>query len=336
MFFGEPDRGKSILASGSLSAALHLGIIAMLFLFAALQPDLIERIIPVHLLQEEPERAPAPARRVLAERRSLDFAPAVQAVQPQIVNPRVVAAATPAIRAEKLQMDALRASAAPTQVKRSEINVDRVSAVTAVSGLQASKVAVDSNVGPAVRGPVRAVGPVGPSAGPRKVAGTRGDTIGTGSLTISGGSSVRDGLVTARDVLGAPTGSVLVSVDTAVGDSDFSGPGGSGTGGLLGGVENGCTTRSDVQAYMKQVEARVYERWDLAAGISNSEVQLRFKIDVAGSASNVELARGDNALGADAVDAMRAASPFRPMLDTVRCLADKNLLLTFTLSSVEG
>jgi TonB family protein len=65
-------------------------------------------------------------------------------------------------------------------------------------------------------------------------------------------------------------------------------------------------------------------------------VQLRFRIDVAGSASGVELASGNNALGADAVDAMRAASPFPPMPDSARCLADKNLLLTFSLSSIDG
>ena len=116
MIFAEPDRGKSILATGGLSAAIHLGILALLFLFAALNPDLVDDIIPVRLLREKPEPTPAPARRVLAERRSLDFAPAVQAIQPQVINPRVIAKATPAIRAEKLQMDALRATAAPTQV----------------------------------------------------------------------------------------------------------------------------------------------------------------------------------------------------------------------------
>jgi TonB family protein len=336
MLFPEPDPGKSILASGGLSAVLHLGILALLFLFAALQPELVDEIIQVRLLKEKPERAPAPARRVLAERRSLDFAPSVQAVQPQIVNPRVIATATPAIRAEKLQIDGLKATAAPTQVKRSAIDVDRVSTVSAVTGFQASKVEINPNAGPAVRGPVRAVGPVGPSVGPRKVADARGDTIGTGSLAIEGGSSVRDGLVTDRDVIGAPTGQVLISVDTTVGDSDLGGPGGSGTGAFPAGAESECTSRREVQTYIEQVEARVYERWNLAAGISNTQVQLRFKIDVAGSASNVELAQGDNALGAQAVDAMRAASPFAPMSDSARCLADKNLLLTFTLSSVAG
>jgi hypothetical protein len=336
MMFSEPDRGKSILATGGLSTALHLGIIALLFFYAALNPEIVEQIIEVRLLKEKPERAPAPARRVLAERRSLDFAPAVQAVQPQVVNPRVVAAATPAIRAEKLEMDALKTTAAPTQVKRSSINVDRVSAVQAIASARASKVEVNSNVGPAVRGPVRAVGPVGPSVGPRQVTSARGDSIGTGSLAITGGSSVRDGVLSNRDVLGAPLGNLLVSVDTTVGDGDLAGPGGTGTGMLGDGIEGACTSRPKVLSYLEQVESRVYERWDLAAGIPNTEVKLRFKIDVAGSASGVDLVSGDNALGAGAVDAMRSASPFQPMPDSVRCLADLNITLTFRILPVAG
>jgi TonB family protein len=331
MLFPEPEQGKSILATGGLSTLLHLGILSLLFLFAALQPDLVEEIIEVRLLKEKPERPPAPARRVLAERRSLDFAPAVQAVQPQIVNPRVIATAAPAIHAERLEVDALKATAAPTQVKRSAINVDRVSAVTAVTGFQASKVEIDSNAGPAVRGPVRAVGPVGPSVGPRKVADTHGDTVGTGSLGITGGSSVRDGLVSARDVVGAPTGQVLVSVDTRVGDSDLAGPGGTGTGNRAGGFDTECAARPDVLVYVELVKDRVYERWHIAAGTPNLEVNLRFKIDVAGSATNVELISSLNALGAGAVDAMRAASPFPPMPDSARCLADKNLTMKFRI-----
>ncbi len=336
MEFRDPDEGKSKLATGGISAAIHLGVIGLLFLFASLNPEIVDEIIPVMLLHEEAPKPPAPARRALAERRKLDFAPAMQTVQPQIVNKRVIANAAPAIDAEMLQMDSLNAAAAPTQVKRSAIDVDSVSANGAGGGFQASKVEVHQAAGPAVRGPIEAVGPVGPSVGPRKVAGTDGNSFGTGSLAINQGSSVRDGVLTSRDVVGSPTGAVLVSVNTAVGEGNLSGPGGTGTGLSPGGAATDCLKRTEVKAYIQDLQQRIYSRWNLPYGVNDARVILRFAIDVAGSASSIQLVRGDNAIGASAIDAMRASSPFPPMPDRVRCLANKNINATFSSSSVAG
>jgi TonB family protein len=187
-----------------------------------------------------------------------------------------------------------------------------------------------------VRGPVRVEGVVGPSVGPRKVAGADATSIGTGEIGIAQGSSVRDGVLSSRDVVGSPTGAVLVSVDTAVGDGNLHGPGGTGSGLLPDGAAADCLTRPEVKSYMEQVESRVYSRWTLSHGISDARVVLRFAIDVAGSASSIQLVNGDNALGASAIDAMRTASPFPPMPDRARCLASKYLKLTFTSTSVAG
>ncbi len=336
MDFHDPDEGKSTLATGGISAAIHLGAIGLLFLIASLNPEIVEDIITVQLLREEAPKPPAPARRALAERRKLDFAPAMQTVQPQIVNKRVIASAAPAINAEMLEMDSLNASAAPTQLKRTAIDVDRVSAIGAVGGYQASKVEVNHAAGPAVRGPIEAVGPVGPSVGPRKVAGTDGNTFGTGSLAINQGSSVRDGVLTTRDVIGSPTGAVLVSVDTAVGEGNLSGPGGTGTGLLPDGAATDCLKRPEVSSYIQNLQQRIYSRWSLPYGIKDVRVTLKFAIDVAGSASSIQLVEGDNAIGASAIDAMRASSPFPPMPDRVRCLANKNINATFSSSSLAG
>ena len=336
MDFRDPDQGKSKLATGAISAALHLGAIGLLFLFASLNPKIVEEIIHVRLLREEAPKAPAPARRALAERRKIDFAPAMQTVQPQIINKRVIANAAPAIDAKLLQMDSLNAASAPTQVKRSAIDVDRVSAIGAVGGFQASKIEVNPAAGPAVRGPIQAIGPVGPSVGPRKVAGSDGNSFGTGSLAIHQGSSVRDGVLTSRDVIGSPAGAVLVSVDTAVGEGNLSGSGGTGTGLSPDGAATDCLKRAEVKAYIQDLQQRIYSRWNLPYGVNDARVMLRFAIDVAGSASSIQLVRGDNAIGASAIDAMRASSPFPPMPDRVRCLANKNINATFSSSSVAG
>jgi TonB family protein len=58
-------------------------------------------------------------------------------------------------------------------------------------------------------------------------------------------------------------------------------------------------------------------------------VQLRFQLDAAGSAQNVQLVPGgDGRLGASAVDALRSAAPFPPMGDRVRCLAGAPIIGT--------
>jgi TonB family protein len=335
MTFHAPDAGKSTVATGAISAAIHGGLIALLVILASLKPEIIEDIIPVTLLKEEPVKPPAPARRALAERRKLDFAPAVQAIQPQIVNPRVIADAAPAVHAETLKMDAVSAVSAPRQVSRSAVSVDRVSAVGSVGGYRASSVDVPAAAGPVVRGPVRAAGRVGPSVGPRKVVGTTGTTVGTGSLAINAGSSVRDGVISGRDVVGSPTGARLASVNTAVGEGHLKGGGGTGTG-LFGGAAPDCMARPEVQTYLGMIQQRVISRWNLPYAVTNAEVMLKFSVDAAGSASRIELARGDNALGASAIDAMRAASPFPAMPDRARCLAAKRITGTFSSSSVAG
>ena len=117
-------------------------------ILASLAPVIEEVIIPVQILKDEPpppkQEEPAPAPKALAERRSLDYAPAVQAVQPQIVNPRVVAEAAPAVSAEVLQMDAVSSVVAPKQINRAATVVERVSAVNSIVAARASAVDVGS------------------------------------------------------------------------------------------------------------------------------------------------------------------------------------------------
>lgn len=335
--YASPDEegNRRTFVTGSIATLFHGGILAFLVIAASLAPVIDEEIIPVQLLRETPEPIePAPAPKALAERRSVNFSPAVQAFEPQIVNPRVIADASPAIQAQALEMDAVSSTAAPTQINRATTVVERVSAVNSVARARAAQVDVGNTGAPVVRGPVRVTGPVGPSVGPRKVqAAATGTTSGT-ALEIGGnGSSVGDGVLSGRDVVGSPDGALVVSVDTAVGDSYMQGTGGSGTG--PGGApvsKSMCLERPEVLLYMTKVEERVYERWILPPGVdADQRVTLRFRLDVAGSATTVALVRAsDNALGASAVDALRAASPFPPMPEPARCLASVPIIATFS------
>lgn len=352
--YAEPDEDDSrrALVSGSLAAGLHLGVIALLFVLASLAPQIEERIIAVQLLREsapEPEPAPEPsaAPRALAERRPLAFDPAVQAIEPQVLNPRVIAEASPVIAAEALEMDALSPSAAPREIDHRSVAVEHLSAIDSAAHVRASDLDVSGVTSPAVRGPTRIDAPPTPSAGPRRVeAAPVGQTTGTALEIGSGhGSSVREGVISNRDVIGSPGGALVVSVDTSIGDgllggngSGAGGGGGSGTGAGSGhgaggeGPPAACMQRSEVARYLGNVKERTMERWILPPGVdAGRRVTLRFQIDAAGSTSRVTILDAeDNALGASAVDALRAASPFPPMPDAARCLAQVPIVGTFS------
>jgi len=333
----EPESSRRTLVTGSAAAALHFGVLGFLVLLASLAPQVAEEIIPVQLMKEEaPKRSeePAPAPKALAERRFPNFAPQVQTVAPQIINPRVIAEAAPAVRAEALHMDAVSSVVAPRQISRSSVPVvERVSAVNSPIAARASAVDVKGVAGPAVRGPIKIDAPVGPSVGPRKVdVASTVPSMGTGKLEIGGqGSSVREGVISNRDVVGSPSGAPLISIDTAVGDGVLRGSGGTGTS-VMTQTASECLDRPEVRAYLDQVQKRTLDRWILPPGIkADNKVTLRFQLDVAGSAISVSLVgASDNALGASAVDALNAAAPFPPLPDRVRCLARVPITATFS------
>lgn len=348
-FPGLPDHdsedSRRTWITGLLALLLHGSVLGLLFLFASFAPEMVDQILEVQLIKEQPQdkpEEPAPAPMALAERRLPNFAPQVQTVQPQIVNPRIIAEAAPAVRAEKLDMDAVSSVVAPTQLARSSAPVvERVSAIHSPVVARASKVDVQGVGGPALRGPIQSDSPVGPSVGPRKVeVATSGQSFGTGKLDIGGqGSSVREGRITGRDVVGTPTGSPVVSINTAVGDGLVGGAGGTGTGRgpASSKSRSECLVTPAVQRYLGTVERKTLDRWILPPGVAaDQQVTLRFQIDSSGSAVSVSVVKAsDNALGASAVDALRAAAPFPPMPDSAACLAGAPIVASFS-NPVDG
>lgn len=281
----------------------------------------------------KPEPSPAPAPKALAERRSVHFAPQAQAIQPQVVNPTVIARAAPAVEAPRLDMSTVSSVTAPREIASAPLAVESVQAAPSPVAAVASKVDLGVTGAPALRGPIDARAPVGASVGPRQVVAS-GSTVGTGTATTGDGSSVREGQLSSRDVLGTPDGPRLANVNTRVGQGNLKGPGGTGT--VLGGGDPDCDTRPEVRAYMDQIKQRTLARWATSgnAPVGRVRARLRFQVDVGGSASRVEMVSSDDArVGSSVVDALRAASPFPPMSDRVRCLADSQLTATFTLET---
>ncbi len=337
--YAEPEDNARTRTFLTGSALLHAVAFTGLLILASLAPVIEEHVIPVQLLKEElpppppPPEEPADAPKALAQRRNLPFAPAVQAVAPQIVNPRIIAEAKPVVAADALQMDALSTAAAPTEIQARSVVVERVSVMNSAVRAQVAAVDLGRASGPVVRGPTRVEGLAGPSVGPRRVeAAAAGTTMGTGPIQIGSGngSSVREGVLADRDVIGSPDGALVVSVDTAIGEGLLAGntPGAAGS----SAANPACLGLPAVQSYLDEVRKRTYERWVLPPGVdAGRKVTLRFHLDVAGSASSVSIVSAeDNALGASAVDALRAAAPFPPMPEEVRCLAGQRIKGTFS------
>jgi len=293
---------------------------------AKVEPPPTPRATPAPL-PKPPPPAPAPAPKALAERRSVNFAPSAQTVSPQIVNPSVIAKAAPAVDAKSMQ------SSAPREIQSSAVAIQAVQAVTNVAAPTPTPVDIGTAGAPALRGPVQAAGVAGPSVGPKAIAApSAGDSVGTGRVVVSGdGSSVREGVVSNRDVLGSPDGARVASADTRVGQGNLRG---SGEGTTLGGDTSDCDARPEVRAYMSQLKTRTLSRWspppDAPGG--TTQATLRWQLDVGGSASSVELLSArDKKVGATVVEALRSASPFPPMNDRVRCLAERRVTGTFSL-----
>jgi hypothetical protein len=262
------------------------------------------------------------------------FDPAAMAVAPRIVNPVVVQQKAPAVTAQKVEVENLGAVQAPTEIARAApVVVEQARAYQSIAPVVTAPVAVEG-VAPAMRGPVEQVAPVGVTSGPRQVASVGGNVGVADARALGSGSSVKEGLVTGRDVHGAKTGA-RADVHWAVGSGNLRGTGdGSGTG--AGVSQEDCMARPEVQAYMARVKSRMLDRWALPPDVpGNQSVQLRFAIDPAGTASGVSLvASPDSRLGQSAVEALRAASPFDHMSDRVRCLAGGPLIGTFRNPSV--
>ena len=327
-----PDRARGRTVSTSISLLLHGALLGGLFLAAYLSPvEEIEELIELQRVPDEvAKEEPAPAPRVVRERASPVFDPSKMAVAPQVVNPVVIQKRAPVVSAPKVNVQNVNTVQAPKQIARAATVVEQARAYQSPVQVTASPVAVEG-IAPAIRGPIEHVAPQGIQAGPRQVASV-GNTVGIGDPEALGsGSSVREGIVTGRDVHGAKTG-MRANVNSSVGASNLRGSGGSGTGPGGSAVSfQDCMSRPSVSAYMSRIRERVLSRWVLPPEIAaNQAVELSFALDPAGTASRVKLVSAPDArLGESAVDALRSASPFDHMSDEVRCLAGEPIIATF-------
>ncbi len=338
--FPGDDDDRSAWISGSVSVALHAGLLGAIFLTAWLSPKVIEeQTIEVTLLEPEYEPVELPGSN---EPSAGPVALAARAPASAAAMAAAMAAAAEAptpdqldLSARELQMAQLDARA-PTALDRQPVDVERLEAQpdTAVAPrpldvATLSPVAVDASDLAAPKVDMSAPTAI-ESAAPTAVSAPQAFA---GYQEVAGaqyaGQAATSGTVAPEGASGAYAGQV--GVDTGIAGAYAGGGGGGGTGTGSGVPSVECLRSAYVHRYMKEVERRTYARWEHPPDIpTDSTVKLRFKLDVTGSPTAVEFVEATNdQLGSSAVQALRTAAPFPAMDPNVRCLAERNLTATF-------
>jgi TonB family protein len=121
---------------------------------------------------------------------------------------------------------------------------------------------------------------------------------------------------------GSPSGTGLAGGGTGIGVG-----GGSNTG--LKGIPN-----ADYSQYLNQLKKRVESVWKYPDNVTGvHKVSVRFALDRAGKLTQVEvLESSDSRLNASAEEAMKRASPFPPIPESLKDLANEPLRINFTVS----
>src|SRR5439155_1436461 len=91
---------------------------------------------------------------------------------------------------------------------------------------------------------------------------------------------------------------------------------------------------ADYDQYLKQIERRVRSVWKYPDEVTGAhKVTVRFTLDRAGKLTQAEvLESSDSRLNAGAVEAMKRASPFPPIPETLKDLANEPMIMRFAVS----
>jgi TonB family protein len=183
----------------------------------------------------------------------------------------------------------------------------REAAPTALPGSAATDLAMNQKTLGEIRGTVDAPGIKALKEGNQIPGALKGTGSGLGPYGVPGGT--RSGTGLAGGGIGSGSG------------------GGSKTG--LKGIP-----AADFKQYLEQLKKRVQSVWKYPDGVSGKQrVAVVFTLDRAGKLVQAEvLESSDSRLNASAVDAMRRASPFPPIPESLKELANAPLRMQFTVT----
>lgn len=166
-------------------------------------------------------------------------------------------------------------------------------------------------------------------ANQRSLAALRGMSEGPAIKALKDGAQIPGALKGTGPGSGSP--------GVPGGSRSGSGLAGGGTGtGIGGGSTSGLKglPSADYSQYLSQLKKRVESQWKYPEGVSGvQKVAVLFTLDRAGRLVHSEvLDSSDSRLNASAVAAMKRASPFPPIPESLKDLANSPLRLQFTVT----
>jgi TonB family protein len=170
---------------------------------------------------------------------------------------------------------------------------------------------------------------VDPEASQKSLAALKSTDAGPGIKALKEGEQIPGslkGMGTAAGPYGAPGGSRSGSGLSGGGSGAGTG-GGSSTG--LKGIAN-----SDYNQYLQQLKKRVESVWKYPDDVTGvQKVAVRFILDRAGKLTLAEvLDSSDSRLNTSAVEAIKRASPFPPIPETLKDLANEPMIIRFEVA----
>jgi hypothetical protein len=144
---------------------------------------------------------------------------------------------------------------------------------------------------------------------------------------------LREGVITNRDVIGVDDANPLPYEDAYKDLGVVLATGGTGNG-LVGGQE-ACLGHPEVRAYNDMIRERV-KRQLTETVIEPQAVKFWIKLDIDGSIRDFELrSHRGTAIGLNVQTAIYEASPFPPMPEAVRCMAENAFAGKYLISPKE-
>ena len=168
--------------------------------------------------------------------------------------------------------------------------------------------------------------PVNPDSNPRNLTALKGKGEGQAIRALSEGIQLPGAL--------KGTGAGAAPFGVIGGIKEGKGTTGGGTGSGAGGGGNSGLRGTDYDQYLKLIENRVKSRWEYPEGVTGvQKVSVRFTLDRAGKLSQVEVLDSTDArINTSALEAMKKASPFPPIPESLKDLAGESLVIRFTVN----
>jgi TonB family protein len=170
---------------------------------------------------------------------------------------------------------------------------------------------------------------VDPESSQKSLAALKSTDAGTGIKALKDGEQIPGslkGVGTGVGPYGAPGGSK--SGSGLSGGGSGSGTGGGSSSGLKG------IANSDYNQYLQQLKRRVESVWKYPDDVTGvQKVAVRFSLDRAGKLTLAEvLDSSDSRLNTSAVEAIRRASPFPPIPESLKDLANEPMIIRFEVA----